>query len=449
MFKKSILTSILIIVVASLAFGEVSVTVYNSNLGVIKDTRELDFSKGTGRLSFTDVPSNIDATSVGFKVADPGKNVTILEQNYAYDLVSPDKIYDKYIDKTVDLFDEKGNIYSGTLLAFSGGAVTLKDKDGKIQIIRMEQIVNANFPELPEGLITRPTLFWLYNSDFSGKAECDVTYQTSGIKWSAEYVGLLSEDEKTLRLNGWSSIENNSGATFKDATLKLIAGDIHRAQYPPPMAKGRMELSYTAEKAAGFEQKQFFEYHLYTLPRKATLANNEIKQISLFEPATTQVEKEYLYQPDQNASDVKVMLKFVNSKDKGLGMPLPAGRTRVFKADSDGSMVLLGEDRIDHTPKDEEVRLNIGNAFDIVGEQKTVNVTRVSERVTETDYEIELRNRKDEDVTVTVEKNLYGDWEILNNNFDYKKKDAYTVQFELPVTANSKTNLTFTVRIKH
>jgi len=447
MFGKFLFVLIMTMVLAGFAFGEVSVTVYNSNLGVVKDSRELEFQKGIGKVSFTDVPSQIDATSVGFEVADPGKNVTILEQNYAYDLVSPDKIYNKYIDKTVDLFDEKGNIYSGMLLAFNGGAVTLKNKDGKIQIIRMEQIVNANFPELPEGLITRPTLFWLYNSDFNGKAQCDVTYQTSGIKWSAEYVGLLSEDEKKLHLSGWSSIENNSGATFEDATLKLVAGDIHRAQVPPPMAKGRQDMLAMAEKASGFEQKQFFEYHLYTLPRKATLANNEIKQISLFEPASTSVEKEYLYQPDQSGDDVKVMLKFVNSGERGLGMPLPAGRTRVFKADSDGSMVLLGEDRIDHTPKDEEVRLNIGNAFDIVAEQKTTNVTRVSERVTETEYEIELRNRKDDNITVTVEKSLYGDWQILNSNYDYKKKDAYNIRFDLPVDANSKTNLKFTVRI--
>ncbi len=435
---------------AALAAADISVTVYNGNLGVIKDTRKLDFQKGMGRVSFADVPSQIDATSVGFKVATSGKNVTILEQNYAYDLVSPDKIFSKYIDKNIDLFDEKGNMFSGTLLSAGGGAVTLRDKSGKIQIIRMDKIVNSNFPELPEGLITRPTLFWLYSSDFSGSADCDVSYQTSGLNWSAEYVGLLSEDEKSLHLNGWSSINNTSGATFTDATLKLVAGDIHRAPTPPPMAKGRQNVYMEAMATdAGFQEKEFFEYHLYTLPRKATLANNEIKQISLFEPASTGVTKEYLYQPDQNDKDIKVMLKFTNSASAGLGIPLPAGRTRIFKADSDGAMILLGEDRIDHTPKDEDVKLYIGNAFDIVGEHKVMNVSRISDRVTESDIEVEIRNRKNENITVIVEKKLYGDWEILDNNLTYEKKDAYTVQFEVAVSANSKADLKFKVRNKN
>ena len=210
------------------------------------------------------------------------------------------------------------------------GAFVLKDRSGKIQIVRLEQVVNANFPELPEGLITRPTLFWLYNSDFSGTADCRVSYQTGGMSWTAEYVGILSEDEKALNLTGWSSINNQSGATYKDATLKLIAGDIHRAAQERPSRKSGamgMEAALLAP-SAGFEEKEFFEYHLYTLPRKATVANNEIKQIALFDPASTTVDKEYYYQPDQNNKKVKVTIEFKNARENGLGIPLPAGRTR-------------------------------------------------------------------------------------------------------------------------
>ncbi|UCD95533.1 MAG: DUF4139 domain-containing protein [Candidatus Zixiibacteriota bacterium] len=450
--RKSILLCLAAMVMMAVAgeiyADDISVTIYNSNLGVVHETRNLSFDKGTGRVSFRDVPSLIDPTSVGFELVDKSKSAVILEQNYAYDLVSPEKIYSKYVDKSIDLFDKEGNIFTGELLSFSGGAFVLKEPSSKIQIVRLEHVVHASFPELPEGLITRPTLFWLYNSDFAGKAACKVSYQTSGMNWTAEYVGILSEDEKQLGLTGWSSITNNSGATYKGATLKLIAGDIHRAAPPvrAPRFAAEEDRMFMKASAAGFEEKEFFEYHLYTLPRKATIADNEIKQIALFEPAATSVEKEYYYQPDRNDKKVKVTVKFTNSKQFGLGIPLPAGRTRVFKADTDGSMILLGEDRIDHTPKDEEVKLTIGFAFDISAEQKVVDYRKVSDKVEERIFEIELRNHKDEDVTIIVEKKLYGDWSIPHSNYDFIKKDANTIEFRVPVKANDKAVINFTFR---
>ncbi|PKK84195.1 MAG: DUF4139 domain-containing protein [candidate division Zixibacteria bacterium HGW-Zixibacteria-1] len=446
-------TALLFLLAGTLIWGtvvadEISVTVYNSNLGVVHETRTLNFEKGSGRVSFTDVPSQIDPTSVGFEMSDPGKSAVILEQNYAYDLVSPEKIYSKYIDKKIDLFDKSGNIFSGTLLSFSGGAFVLREDNSKVQIVRVEQVVNANFPELPEGLITRPTLFWLYDSDFSGKADCEVSYQTSGIDWNAEYVGILSGDEKNLDLTGWSSINNRSGATYKNATLKLIAGDIHRA--PTPRMRAPMGMADEAvmlkSSAAGFEEKEFFEYHMYTLPRKATIADNEIKQIALFEPASTTIKKEYYYQPAFNAKKVKVVIKFTNSKEAGLGIPLPAGRTRVFKADDDGSMVLLGEDNIDHTPRDEEVKLTIGYAFDISAEETVLGYNRISPQIDEREYKIELRNHKKENVSIIIEKQLYGDWDVTQSSHEFKKKDANTLTFEVPVKADGKEVVKYMVR---
>ena len=437
----------LFIVTGMASANDISITVYNSNLGVVHETRALEFSKGNGNVSFTDVPSQIDPTSVGFEMVDPGKSAAILEQNYAYDLVSPEKIYSKYVDRKIDLFDETGNMFSGTLLSFSGGSFVLQDGNGRVQTIRMEQVVNANFPELPEGLITRPTLFWLYSSDFSGKADCRVSYQTSGIDWSAEYVGILSEDEKKLDLTGWSSINNRSGATYKNATLKLIAGDIHRAPQARTRPRGMLDEAVMLKAAApGFEEKEFFEYHMYTLPRKATIADNEIKQISLFEPAAADVKKEYYYQPEINSNKVKVSIEFLNSKSDGLGIPLPAGRTRIFKADEDGSMILLGEDKIDHTPRDEEVKLTIGYAFDISAEEKITDYNKISPQVEERGYEIELRNHKKENVSITVEKKLYGDWEITQSSHKYNTKDANTITFDVPVDSGGGQTIKFTVR---
>ncbi len=427
------------------ATADVIVTVYNSNLGVVSETRQLDFQKGVNQLAFKDVPALIDASSVRFELLNQKSSVAILEQNYAFDLVNPDQMYAKYIDKDIELIDKDGKVFTGTLLAYSGGSATLKDSAGKVKIVLLNNISEVNFPALPEGLITRPTLFWIYKSDVTGKLDSRVSYQTTGLNWTAEYVGVLDQAEAKLDLSGWASINNNSGKTYDDATLKLIAGEISRvgAGYPQPMLKSMA----SAEAAApGFEEKAFFEYHMYTLPRKATISDKEIKQISLFEPAHTTVQKVFVFQPEQNPTQVKVAVKFRNSQQTGLGMPLPAGRIRMFKADQDGSLVLLGEDMIDHTPKDEELDVKVGYAFDISAEERLANQTRISNRVEERDFEEEIRNHKSEPITVQIEKKLWGFWEVVQSNYDYKKKDARTLTFDVPVKANDTTVVKYKVR---
>lgn len=442
-----ILALLIVSTSADVSADEVAVTVYNDNLGVVSELRQLDLEKGVSQLQFRDVPSQIDANSVRFEVVGAGDQVTILEQNYAFDLVSPEQMYNKYIDETINLIDEQGRMYAGTLLSYGSGTVTLLDQSGKVKIVSLDKISDVTFPSLPEGLITRPTLFWKYQSEIAGSRQCRVGYQTGGMTWSAEYVGVLDQSETDLDLSGWSAINNTSGKTFEDAKLKLVAGDIHRAEQDFRRGRGGdMIMMEAAPKSAGFEEKAFFEYHLYTLPRPATIADKEIKQISLFEPASTTVKKIYLYEPDRDAENVKVKVEFTNSSDAGLGMPLPAGRVRMFKADDDGALILLGEDRIDHTPKDEKVDLTVGNAFDIVGEQTMVNRTRISDRVEDRQFKIELRNRKSEDVTVTVEKSLWGFWEVTSSSHEYTKKDANTVRFEVPVKGEGTVTVDLTVR---
>jgi len=448
-WQKAIIIALATMIVAPAAMADdIALTVYNSDLGVVREIRSLTFQQGNGRIAFTDVAANIDATSVTFALVDTTKAVDILEQNYAYDLVSPDKIYSKYIDQIVDIVTEKGEAFSGTLLSYTGGYLVIKQADGKIRSIVQGTVRDVTFPELPDGLVTRPTLFWLYRSDFSGTTDAVVGYQTSGINWHAEYVGVLSDDEKTLDLTGWVSIDNRSGKSYQNARLKVIAGDINRAQPVPRrgydyLTKAAMPMA----EAAGFEEKPFFEYHMYTLPRPATVANNEIKQISMFEPATAVVEKEMRYNAEPQSKDVNIYIKMKNSETVGLGMPLPAGRVRVFKADTDKSLILLGEDRIDHTPRNEEVKLTIGKAFDVVGETTEVSRRRISDRVYESDFRIEVRNQKDTPVKVVVSKNLSNFWEILNTSVDYVKKSANRVEWTLDIKANDKAEIDFTVRI--
>ena len=438
---------LLLVLVSSVVAGDLAVTVYNSNLGVISETRQLEFKKGTNTLAFRDVPALIDAASVRFDLLNGGRNVSILEQNYAYDLVSPEQMYRKYIDQEIELIDKDGKLYSGTLLAYSQGAVTLMEKTGKVLIVLLGNITQVTFPALPEGLITRPTLFWRYQSDTEGKVTSRVSYQTGGMNWTAEYVGVLDKTETKLDLSGWASIDNESGKRYENATLRLVAGDISRARQPMAQKYAvEADMMLRAGAAPGFEEKVFFEYHLYTLPRAATLADKEMKQISLFEPAKAGVQKEFVFAPEENATKVKVAIKFKNSKQTGLGMPLPEGRVRLFKADDDGSLILLGEDMIDHTPKDEELDIKVGYAFDISAEERLVNQRQISGKVEERDYEVEIRNHKAEPVTVKVDKKLWGFWDVAKAGFEYRKKDAYTLQFNLPVAANDTTVARYTVR---
>ncbi|MCH9031470.1 MAG: DUF4139 domain-containing protein [candidate division Zixibacteria bacterium] len=422
-----------------------SVTVYNSDLAVIRESRSMIFRKGLGQVAFRDVPSRIDPTSVGFKTLRSSESVRILEQNYQFDLVSPEKIYDRYINENIELFSKDGKIYSGELLAKSGQSVILRDGSEQVQIVLFSEITNVNFPELPEGLITQPTLLWKYNSDVNGSVDCEVSYQTSGMSWSAEYVALLNEAETSMDLSAWASIDNRSGKTYSDATLKLVAGDIHRApKIRGGLYKGAAPMAM--EYDGGFQEKSFFEYHLYTLPRKSTLANNEIKQLSLFDPASANITKEYHYNSGTGAKNISVKIIFENTSDNGLGMPLPGGRVRLFKADDDGSIILLGEDRISHTPRDEKITLTVGNAFDIVAEEKTLDRRAISKKVTEYDYEISLRNRKDDDVEIKVFKFLGVGWEILESSHDFEKKQANKIEFKVHAPAGKETKLTFTAR---
>jgi len=447
--RQVLVVTILLVASAAILWADnLSLTVYNSNLGVVREVRKLDFMQGNGRIAFADVPSQIDATSVTLEMTDPKLAVEILEQNYAYDLVSPDKIYGKYIDHEIEVITEKGELFSGTLLSFSGGYLVIRQSDGKIRSIVQGTVRDVTFPDLPEGLITRPTLFWLYNSSFAGSADAVVSYQTSGIAWQAEYIGVLGVDEKMLNLTGWVSIDNHSGKTYNDATLKVIAGDIHRVQRETPVYRADMEMAMTAmpKAAAGFEEKPFFEYHLYTLPRPATIADNEIKQISMFDPAQAAVAKEFRYMAEPGQTDVMVYIKTTNTKEVGLGMSLPAGRVRVFKADTDGSMILLGEDRIDHTPRNEEIKLTIGQAFDIVGKTTMMAQRRLSDKASETDVSLEVRNQKETPVTVVVSKSLGGYWEITQSTVDFVKKSATEVEWKLDIPAAGKGVVDFTVR---
>ena len=433
------------------AAGEqVAVTVYNENIGLVKELREISIAQGESEVDFKDVPSRIDPTSVHFVSRTAPGAVAILEQNYQYDLVSASKLLEKYVDNKVTVFTKEEKVFEGMLLSFDGQSLVLapEGKQGPVTVVSMEQVRDISFPALPGGLITKPTLVWKLLCEKPGKHNVEVSYLTEGLDWHAEYVAVSDAKDESVRLNGWVSVDNRSGATYKDAKLKVVAGAIHRVT-PAPMRvrKALPEEALSYQAVAGMEERPFFEYHLYSLPRTTTIRNNEVKQISLFPETKANVKKVFTYDGQQNPQEVRITLEMVNSEAEGLGMPLPEGKVRVYKEDIDKSLEFVGEDAVKHTPKGEKLRLYLGNAFDVVGERTETSSRQITRTLREITVEIKLRNHKEEAVDVSVIEHFWGDWKMVTSSHPPVKKDARTAEFKVNVPKDQEAVVTYTVRI--
>ncbi len=425
--------------------NSVAVTVYNSNFGVVKEQRSIVFDKGINTIRFTDVACAIEPASVSFQCVSSPAKVAILEQNYEYDLVSTSSLLNRYLDKTVNVSikgsgADQGREVAGVLMAARDNNLILKNAGGGLEIISNDSVENVSLRQLPEGLVTRPTLIWLAHADKGGKELCRVTYTTTGIGWEADYSAVLSADENAFDISGWVTIDNQSGATYRDATIKLIAGDVRRVEEPrPARMMDLMVYERAAAAAPAFEEKPFMEYHIYTLGRTSTINNNQTKQIEFITPAlNVPAKKIYLYERNKNDKKVQVKFEFENKKESGLGIALPKGKVRVFKKDVDDMLEFVGEDLIDHTPKDEKISLYIGDAFDIAVEYKRLD-SRTDRRMRWDKHSIELRNRKDSPVTVFVDERFpaWVNWKIDESSHPYVKKDATTARFTAELAANT------------
>ncbi|HNW60470.1 MAG TPA: DUF4139 domain-containing protein [bacterium] len=426
---------------------KIAVTVYNEDLALVRETRTLKLVKGVQSYAFSGVAAQIDATSVHFRAVDAAAGITLLEQDYEFDLVGTERLLQKYIDEQVIVTAENGAVHSGQLLSAQDGDVVLLDGAGKVQALKAAKLQSIEFPSLPEGLRTRPTLVWQLDCTRAGDHEAEISYLTGGLSWHAEYVAVLDARESSAQLNGWVSIDNQSGATFNDARVKLIAGDVHRVEEERPV-RALYRAEATMAMDSQFEEKALFEYHLYTLQRPATLRDKQIKQLSLFPAAQAAVAKLYSFDGAMDGTKVRVALEFRNSQDNGLGMPLPKGKVRVYKQDSDGAQEFIGEDRLDHTPKDEKVRLRIGNAFDIVGERIVRDVREVSPTSRQETVQIKLRNHKSEEVTVQVVEHFSGSWSFIGKTPMVVNKEAAKVEFQVRVPADQESSFEYTVLYK-
>jgi len=465
-----------LVVLADAAFAAnekpgVNLTVYNQNFAVVKDRRMMDIPRGIGIVKFTDVASTIDATSVHFtSLTDP--KASVLEQNYEFDLVNANKLLEKYIDKKVTIHTKDEKIHEGFLMSFdSRQIVVAEDREkGPIHMVeRGDNIKKILFSELPEGLLTRPTLVWEIASDVGGKQLAKVTYVARNITWRADYSLVVDKAEKLVDLSGWVTVTNHSGTTYKDAAIKLLAGDTSASRqgrnlgWGPDYYKGLSQMKPTA--AVGKEVgRAFAEYYLYKLNDPSTINNSSVKQIELINASKVPVKKMYIYDGakvwwnyggryegrsyGQENKKVNVLLEIENRADRQMGFSLPAGKVRVYKKDDDGSLEFIGEDMIDHTPRDEKMTLYIGDAFDIVGERKQTDFRKPSARTIIESFEIKVKNHKEEAVTVQVLEKLYRwvNWEITESSHEYKKLDSRTIEFPVEVKKDGEVTITYTVK---
>lgn len=452
-----------------------AITIYNQNFGLVRDLRTIPLEKGVNFVRFSDVAAAIDPTSVSYTSLTAPNSVVVREQNYQYDVMSPDTILSKSVGKEVIFrkYTSSGSVVEtrGTLL--NPPQVTIVDTNGNPStssvglVLKTESGVILNpsgeseVKEMPPGLVPKPSLMWKLETTKPGDHKSEISYQTAGMSWKCDYVAISNEDDSKADLTSWVTLNNECGASFRDASLKLMAGDVNRVTAPAqPMYMKMSRMEAAADMGNQFSEKSFAEYHLYTLAGTTNLNNHETKQMSLFNAASVPTKKLYIYEPEmsqtyggwmpqRNTQKVNVKIEVANTKANNLGMALPKGKVRVYKKDTDGSLQFVGEDMIDHTPSDEKIRLYIGDAFDLVGERKQVTYTQVSDRRIKASYEISLRNRKKEgDVTITAVEHSYGDWKINSSSHKYKKVDSHTFEFPVSVPAGQEVKVNYEIEIR-
>ncbi len=439
----------------------VAVTIYNQNFGVVKDTRRVKLARGLVELSFKDVSANIQPETVQLHSVTPGALFHVLEQNYRYDLLTPSKLLEKYVGKKVNVYryNEKTGIdekKTADVLSVEGG-VTLRI-DGEVTT---NFAGRYGFAEVPSTLLEKPTLVWLLDSD-RAEQRVEVTYLTRNLNWRADYVLKLSADDTKADLNGWVTLDNKSGTSYEHAALRLVAGDVNRVE-PPQGLVTINEISYESDDRAEkpqFHEEGLFEYHLYTLERPTTLLDKETKQVSLLAAEGVAVVKKLVFNGEpyfyrgrngQLATNQKVgvFVEFQNSEANHLGMPLPKGTVRLYKSDTSGSLQFVGEDAVDHTPRDEKMSLKVGEAFDVVGDRVQKDWTQIDKCLAESSFEVELRNHKDSDVQVEMNEPVGGDWQLLSQTHPSLKVDAATLRFDVKVPARGSSKVAYRIRVRY
>ncbi len=446
---------------------EVAVTIYNDQLALVKDLRSIQLNSGFNKLAFREVSAHMRPETALLRSLDYPDGFQLIEQNFNFDLLTPQKLLEKYVGKKVRVVKTHPKTGKESYL----DAVVLSVNNGVVLRIgdRIETGIPGRivFDEVPGNLRDRPTLVLQLNSSTSEQQQLQLSYLTSGLSWKADYVAELNQTDDFVDLTGWVTLTNQSGTTYKNANLQLVAGDVNRVQNE--LARASRKLDMVASDAIAEEpnmvEEGLFEYHLYTLQRPTTISDNQTKQVSLLSATKIPVKKEFLlkgqdyyyhssYGSIGQKLKVGVFVEFNNDEASNLGMPLPKGVVRVYKNDKSGNAQFVGEDYIDHTPKNEEVRLKLGDAFDITADKKQTNFKKAHalgkySYAYTASFEIELKNAKNEEVEVVVHEPIPGDWKMKKQSHTHEKVASGTAEWKIKVPAESKTTLTYVVLIRY
>ena len=445
--------------------AELAVTVYNSDLALVRDVRNIQITRGVADLHFMDIAATVNPATVHFRSLTEPARVSVLEQNYEYDLLEPEKLLRKYVGREVTLVRTRleGNTtrdeeVKARLISYNNGPVW--EING--EIVTGMPTNHIRFPELPGNLFSHPTLIWTLENNGGTRHRVEASYLARSLSWIADYVLTVGRDDKTADIDGWVTVTNGSGTSFRNAQLQLVAGDLNRVkQELRSLADNGIREAVAPAAAPQMSQESFSEYHLYTLGRKTTINNAETKQVSMLGATGFPVIKRYVVNGDFRyyrgaqrpgapiKDDVEVFYQLKNEDKVGLGMPMPAGIVRVYQTDSKGGLQFVGEDRIDHTPKDETLNLKIGNAFDVVCERKQKDFDKIADNVYELEYEITLRNHKSTPVTVEVNEPIGGSWRMLQSSHQWEKTAAFAAQFKVPVPQDGTATLSYRVRVTY
>ena len=445
--------------------AELSLTVYNSDIALVRDVRNLSLARGIGNLRFMDIAATVNPATVHFRSVTEPSQVSVLEQNYEYDLLDPDKLLRKYVGREVTLIRNRQE--AGTTRQDEVKALLLSYNTSPVWKIGNEIVTglgadHIRFPELPDSLYTRPTLIWTVQNDGAARHRVEASYLARSLAWNADYVLTVARDDKAADLNGWVTLTNNSGTAFKNAKLQLVAGDLNRVRQQLNKMQERSDRAPMAAVAEDrMSQESFSDYHLYTVGRKTTINNSQTKQVSMLEGTDVPTIKRYVVEgqnyyyhnqmhPGSPIKDsVQVFYQFRNEEKAGLGMPMPAGVLRVYQQDSKGGVQFVGEDRIMHTPKDETLNIKIGNAFDVVCERNQTDFEKIASNVYELEYEITLRNHKASAINVEVNEPVGGTWRMITSSHQWTKTSAWAAQFKVPVAADGTAVLKYRVRVTY
>ena len=458
------LPALLLLAAASVSFAaDPALTIYNGGYAVVRETLPIDLKSGVNQVSFAGATAQVESDSVILRDVAGKAEFQILEQSYRNDPVSQAMLLSLFEGKSLEFNRREVNkpdrIIAGKVVrsGFVPGGNFVEpiiEVDGKLQFSVPGEPI---FPSLGDDNVLKPTLNWKLNSASSGKIDAEVAYLSNGFSWEASYNLVATDKSDLLDVVGWVTMKNRSGMTFADARVKLLAGDVNRAQPEYSSTRGFGGGSGVGKGAARVvTEKSFDEFHLYALGNPVTLRDKETKQVEFVRAAGVKAERVYVFDgadqyregPD-SPGKVQVYREFKNSEVNKLGMALPKGKVRFYTQDGDRQLEFVGENRIDHTPKDELIRVLTGNSFDLVGEYRMKNNTEDgANRVATQSFEIKLRNRKKEPVEIRVVEHATrgGNWTLTAQSQPHEKKDASTFEFRVPLKPDEEKTVTYTIR---